>query len=405
MSKNLFIPGVSKRLASIDGIRGIAIILVMAFHFGLYGNGLELATFIDRQVSRIILTGWIGVDLFFVLSGFLITGILYDTKHSRGYFRNFYMRRFLRIFPLYYGFLIVFFILLPRIDPEGAGILSGFNQKVWYWTYLINWKIGFAGWPKYLAISHFWSLGVEEQFYLIWPAIVLCFRHRNLMQICSLFVVGSFLFRYFLAQHGYDLVYVLLPARLDALAVGGFLALAFRSQNGIVWLSRWTWPVLIASASALLGLFIWKRGLEVEDFQVLTIGLSLIAIFFGAMVSLTVLSPQQIGLGKFFSSRILGLFGRYSYALYVFHHLASIYLPRFGISISSFPKIMGSTLPGYIAFSIVATLVSLALALISWYGLESRFLALKRSFEYRTTGDKSDENQRLDTPALAGLKE
>lgn len=405
MNKLPFIPGVGKRLASLDGIRGIAIILVMMLHFENYGGGLEPASYIDRQFSRIILSGWMGVDLFFVLSGFLITGILYDTKRSPGFFRKFYMRRFLRIFPLYYGFLLAFIVSLPLIDPLGAKILSRFSEQIWYWTYLINWKIGLGDWPQYFAIAHFWSLAVEEQFYFIWPAIVLVFRRHHLMQLCALLIFGSLLFRYILAEQGYDLVYALLPARLDALAVGGFVALTVRSRNGIAWLSRWIWPVLVASGSALLGLFIWKRGLEIEDFQVLTIGLSLIAIFFGAVMTLTVLSAQQSGIGKFFSNRILRFFGRHSYALYVFHHLVAIYLPMYGLSVNIFPKVMGSKLPGYLAFSLVATLVSLALALISWYILESRFLALKRFFAYKPVGTGSVEIEILEIQSLAGVKD
>jgi peptidoglycan/LPS O-acetylase OafA/YrhL len=159
----------SQRITNLDGIRGIAVLWVMLHHFQLYGEGFPPTTFLDRQVERLTISGWIGVDLFFVLSGFLITGILLDSKSNTGYFRKFYMRRFLRIFPLYYGFLFAFMFVLPLIDPEGAEFQLQFKEQIWYWTYLINWKLATIYVSEYIGISHFWSLAIEEQFYLVWP--------------------------------------------------------------------------------------------------------------------------------------------------------------------------------------------------------------------------------------------
>ena len=96
---------------------------------------MQPAVFLDKLYYKITYPGWMGVDLFFVLSGFLITGILYDTRRERHFFRSFYMRRFLRIFPLYYGFLAFFFLILPLINSPGHEYEILRNKQVWYWTY------------------------------------------------------------------------------------------------------------------------------------------------------------------------------------------------------------------------------------------------------------------------------
>lgn len=111
---------IKERIANLDGIRGIAIILVMLLHFQNYGEGYPSTTFLDRQVERLALSGWMGVDLFFVLSGFLITGILLDKKNEAGYFRNFYMQRFLRIFPLYAIFALSCLYFALEAQPSSS---------------------------------------------------------------------------------------------------------------------------------------------------------------------------------------------------------------------------------------------------------------------------------------------
>ena len=158
-------------IPALDGIRGLAILLVLLCHFPLYGD-MQPTIFIDKLFYAMTRAGWCGVDLFFVLSGFLITGILYDAKGSRFFFRNFYMRRCLRIFPLYYGVLAVFFVIVPFVLPLGRNYELFLKDQAWYWSYLTNIKIAIEGWPKFYALAHFWSLAVEEQFYFVWPFVV-----------------------------------------------------------------------------------------------------------------------------------------------------------------------------------------------------------------------------------------
>src|SRR5919106_250426 len=175
-------------IPALDGLRGIAVILVMLHHFALYGTK-PVSLFVDKALKAVLLSGWIGVDLFFVLSGFLITGILIDSKGGTRYFRTFYARRFLRIFPLYYGFLLAFLVLVPLLHPVGSAFTALLTEQGWYWTYLINWKIGLTGWPEYYILGHFWTLAVEEQFSVFWPLVVFFSGRKTLLRTCCLLLL------------------------------------------------------------------------------------------------------------------------------------------------------------------------------------------------------------------------
>lgn len=385
-------PPLDTRVPALDGIRGIAILLVMLHHFAYYG-GMRPTAIVDKLFYTITYVGWCGVDLFFVLSGFLITGILFDTKGGHCFFRNFYMRRLLRIFPLYYGFLVVFFLILPRIVPVGAAFHSLGESQGWYWSYLVNLQIARDGWPSFPAIGHFWSLAVEEQFYLFWPVVVFLLPRRALMITCLVFIVGSFGTRVGLAFAGYSIAaYVLTPARMDALAVGAFLALLTRGPNGFASLSRWAWPVAGTAVGVLSAMIIWRQGFYPADIVVQTIGHTLLAILFGAVLGIAATSPHETALGKVFAHRGLIFFGHYSYALYVFHPLIIFFITRKWFTVGSVPPFMGSQLPGQILFSLVATGASLVLALLSWHMYEAQFLKLKNMFRYqKITAAVSDE--------------
>lgn len=378
-------PTPGTHIPALDGLRGLAIILVMLHHFSLYGD-IKPTLDIDKLITKITYAGWFGVDLFFVLSGFLITGILLDTKESKSYFRNFYMRRILRIFPLYYSVLIIFFLVIPKIAVISPEYQSLLNNQAWYWSYLANVLIGLNGWSAYYGIDHFWSLAVEEQFYLFWPLVVYFCQRRTLLKLCIVIIVISLITRIGLGMVDYRLAaYVLTPARMDALAVGAFIALAIRGSSlDRLNLFRWAWPMAGICGLAILAIFIRKQSLEPGNASVYTAGFSLLALFFGAILIISLTCSPGALLGKFLGSPSMRFFGKYSYALYVFHHFIAIYLPLYGFSIQTFPTVMGSQLPGLFLFSLVATVISLGLALLSWVLLESRFLALKRFFNYES---------------------
>jgi len=370
------------RVASLDGLRGIAILLVLVLHFTLYG-GPPPTTPLDGLFYRFAVAGWVGVDLFFVLSGFLITGILWDTKGGDGYFRSFYMRRVLRIFPLYYGALAVLLVLLPALFPLHPGLRSLRPEGVWYWSYLANLRIARVGWPPFGALGHFWSLAVEEQFYLVWPLTIFLLNRRRLMALCLACMAGAFLLRVWLhLAHQEVAAFVLTPARMDALAAGAFLALAVRGPAGFASLARWSGPAAAALAVALAALFLWRRGLPSEDAVVGTIGYSLVMGLCGALLVFALTSRAA---GAVLASSGLVLFGRLSYGLYVFHQPLLFLRPNV-LSSESFPLVLGSPLPGRLLFIVLATAVSLALSWLSWHLYEKQFLKLKEQFPYQPVG-------------------
>jgi peptidoglycan/LPS O-acetylase OafA/YrhL len=179
-----------QRIPALDGIRGLAIALVMFHHFTLYG-GMRPDFVLDKVYRHVALVGWVGVDLFFVLSGFLITGILHDSRSDRHYFRNFYMRRTLRIFPLYYGVLAATFLVLPLVLDVSGSCRELLRDQAWYWTYLINVQIGLDYWPSCFVLGHFWSLAVEEQFYLVWPLLLYLLGRRGMLALCVTCILGA----------------------------------------------------------------------------------------------------------------------------------------------------------------------------------------------------------------------
>jgi peptidoglycan/LPS O-acetylase OafA/YrhL len=369
---------------ALDGVRGLAILLVLVLHFTLYG-GMQPATGLERAFYRVAISGWVGVDLFFVLSGFLITGILYDAKGGPGYFRSFYARRSLRIFPLYYLTLFVFFIVLPRLAPADPSLDALAHEAGWYWAYLVNLRVALLRWSPVGLLEHFWSLSVEEQFYLVWPWLVYALRRRPLMVFCCLSFGAALLVRLGLVQAGRpEAAYVLTPARFDTLAAGAFVALAARGPRDMARLQRWApW----AAAAAALGLVIligWRGGLEAEVRAVQLVGYPLLALLSAAFLGLTLTRPPTSLLRRALASRSLRFFGQYSYALYVIHHPLVLYLRAWGLGVSAWPRLFGSQLPAQLGFIVLGTLLTVLAALLTWHVVEAPFLRLKRLFPYRS---------------------
>jgi peptidoglycan/LPS O-acetylase OafA/YrhL len=309
----------TKHLPALDGIRGLAILAVMLDHAGIiWGDG---ETGWLRATSEI---GQHGVDLFFVLSGFLITGILDESRGSPRYFRNFYVRRALRIFPLYYFFLFIAFYIQPHLvhKPDVAQ-----GHRAWFWLYCSNF---FIAWKSWLPTSPFnvnltWSLSIEEQFYIVWPAVVLLFRGKTLRRICLWIVCGSFLFRLAAAATGAGVVavYALTPSRLDALAMGAWSALALRDSGclkGFYIRNR----RLIGSAALAIGIFVSLGASLFPKAQWLppyaeVIDLLALAIAFSTLILSACLAAPESPFVSALSFSILRQYGKLSYFLYLFH--------------------------------------------------------------------------------------
>ena len=209
-------PRLAGHVPVLDGVRGIAILAVIIFHAVTFEthNRFELALAMGAAF------GWAGVDLFFVLSGFLITGILLKARGGAGYYRTFYLRRSLRIFPLYFALCAVLFVVMPTIygwhSPTGEMLTAA---APWYLTYTLNIRMAlFGGAGAVFTTSFLWSLAVEEQFYLLWPAIVKRVRLEHLSRLCLAIVVAALFWRIWMVSSGHVMAgYVLLPSRMDGL--------------------------------------------------------------------------------------------------------------------------------------------------------------------------------------------
>jgi peptidoglycan/LPS O-acetylase OafA/YrhL len=320
---------------------------------------------------------WVGVTLFFALSGFLITGILYDTLGARNYFRTFFARRAVRIFPLYYGVLLVLLLLTRPLHLDWQG------QAYRLWTYTPN--IPFHNdWTqnpsRYINLWHFWSLAVEEQFYLLWPLLV--FWLHSWRRIFAATLIGSALalaFRTGLVVAGMGPQNHALPFCMDGLLLGGALALLVRSKYREAAL-RWGLPVFLAAAAVTLfetvthPHFNWYTSAYLT-----TVGMTVIAVGAAGLIAASLVPASAANL--FFSQGFLRFFGRYSYGLYVYHYSidASLTEPlHLWFIAHGLPKPLA-----IVVSALVTGSLSVVLAVLSYHLYEKRFLGLKRFFPYR----------------------
>ena len=373
------IPRPGEHLPALDGLRGIAIIVVLCFHSLVLRPDMGTAA---NLYLKVMSGGWVGVDLFFVLSGFLITGILHDSKGSPQFFRVFYMRRFLRIFPLYYAFFLVALFVLPetfRITPEFS------QRQAWCWLYLQNlapwWDAQFS---LPYPLSPTWSLAIEEQFYLVWPFIIFGLSRTVAMKWCAAIIPMALALRCAHLAGGVPegLIYSTTWCRVDTLAAGAFVALAVRGPGGVASVARRAKPVAILSAIAILVVGIRQRDLMNHGTWLFTFGLTAIALFFASLLAM-LLAASQAGLThRVLTNGFLRSVGRYSYAMYLFHlpvqmHISYHWWTREPILRGEISPLLGQFISHLLLFA-----VTYGLALASWW-CESHILKLKRFFEYR----------------------
>jgi peptidoglycan/LPS O-acetylase OafA/YrhL len=361
-------------LPALDGVRGLAILVVLVHNLSIFTAHETLA---DRLWTVVVESGWVGVQLFFVLSGFLITGILLDDE-GRG-IGAFYGRRMLRIGPLYYVGLLLYFFVAPRFAPSLA---RSFEEVIWYWLYLSNWSV--LMWGILPGLGHVWSLAVEEQFYLIWPWVVGRASRRTFAWICVLVTIAALVFRIVLhARHFPDLwLYSSTVTRMDALAIGALVALAFRSETWRPRLERVILPLSIVVTMLLLALMAKTHGMNRNNPLVQIYGYSLIAILSAALVALAA-APRA---PRVLSNRVLRFFGRYSYAIYLLHPpLKHIAYETWQETLER--KLAESPVPTDALFIGALTVVTIPLALLSWHVLEKRALRLKDRWFPRAVTD------------------
>ena len=367
------------RLAALDGLRGLAIIMVLFVHF--VGDATPHSA-VQRLVVKLANYGVWGVDLFFVLSGFLITGILYDSKNAPRYFRNFYVRRTLRIFPVYYATLVLLFVVMPALPlAYPSGLAESARHQGWLWPYGTNIYVAIHRDWALPYVSHFWSLAVEEHFYLFWPLVVLAFSARALLRISVVGAAFALGLRCVLSTAGAGEVALtaLTPCRLDALFVGAFLAIAVRTM-GLASVARSASRAFKVCSVAILLLSAWHAGTHgaLHD-VVLPVRGTLIAVDFGALLVMSVTAEQTSPLARVFQSRVMRFFGKYSYGLYVFHGIIAIAIYQYAAE----PTLAARTGSHAAAIAIQAaggTAVSVVVAVLSYELFEKHMLRFKERF-------------------------
>jgi peptidoglycan/LPS O-acetylase OafA/YrhL len=365
----------ARHVVALDGLRGVAILLVMVYHF------VDLLGPSRGWFLHLLKVGWVGVDLFFVLSGYLITGILLDTRSSDRCLSSFYMRRFLRIFPLYYGILIALIWVLPLVrQPSNSAHVFLLEHQAWYWTYTTNVLIAWNGTFTGVTGGFFWSLAVEEQFYLVWPFLVGLMSRVALTRLCLGLLVVSPLLRLALNSMGCPAtaLYVLPFTRMDPLLMGALLALMARAPEVAPRTGRWLKIAGAVSAAILVGLFIRLGRLPFWDDTVVVYGLTPLALVFGYATWSTLTAPSASLLKGLLSTRLLVSFGKFSYAIYLFHLAGGYAVKSLVINPANYQS--GTFALTLFIYLMLASALSWCLGWLSWHLFEKHFLALKRLF-------------------------
>lgn len=307
----------------LDGLRGIAILLVLAFHFLRFDAQAVWSAWADAALR----SGWIGVDLFFVLSGFLITGILIRSRAAPQRARRFYLRRALRILPAYYLVLTLTMLLIVWLVPAPEIVADSLDRLPGLLLFVQNLESSWDGLPAVRELGVLWSLSVEEQFYLLWPWLVWRLPVQKLAGAClrGVLLVWAIKLALYLAEAPALSLYLFTPARLDGFLLGGYLA-AVR-QSGQARLPPAAWAAVGLGAALLAAVFLSRRGLSMfRSSGELVLTTSALAVVFAGLLQASLSAAPDSWLRRGLSTPLLGWFSFYSYGLYLVHMAADTWV-------------------------------------------------------------------------------
>ena len=368
---------------NLNGLRFIAALLVIIHHLEQLLSAFGLKNYWDNPVIESI--GGLGVELFFVLSGFLISYLLFteEQRTSTISIKDFYIRRVLRIWPLYYLIGFLAFFLLPNISMFnipgwGDQLSANFDLSLLlYILFLPNLLLAGYGIVVPYA-SQSWSVGVEEQFYLIWPIIMKFFKHKL---VALLLVIFGYLFFQFL---GFRIIkhYITWSSELDlirsfwgsfhiqCMAIGGIYAYLFYKKHRILkFILHPVTFIFITFLTIIMILF---------SLHVPYISRELFALLFGFII-VNLASDKQKGL--FLENRLFNYLGKISYGLYMFHVIAIV------ISINIFQYY--NMLHSHFLLLITSILITISISSVSYYLIEKRFISLKARYSKVISGDNA----------------
>lgn len=370
------------RIVELDGVRGFALAMVLWMHCFLLNPTNVLA----RLANSVGGSMFIAIDLFFVLSGFLITGILIRTRESPHRARNFYVRRVLRIFPAYYFVVIFTFLIYPIFyEPLREAHLE--KEAPYFFVYMQNWWYAFHGskdsWP---GVHHLWSMAIEEQFYLLWPLIVWRTAPERLGRLCAwIFGVAVALKLVLLAGGAsVDQVFVATYSRVEGLVAGAGLAAMWQTR-GAPRTPRWLRVAGAAASLALLFLIFRKSGAKAASPVDVVAHTITATVAFSWMIYTVVTARPTALIRGFFRNSVLRFLGRYSYGIYLIHWVVYWQIKYFIMDTFGEREHLSSAVSVFAGVVIIA--VTIVLALTMYHFLEEPVLRLKRYF---TSGAHKD---------------
>jgi peptidoglycan/LPS O-acetylase OafA/YrhL len=381
-------PGDTSRIRELDGLRGVAIALVLICHFFQLTLQVRPGSVL-AYVQAVARLSWTGVDLFFVLSGFLIGGILLDSRASTNYYSVFYKRRFFRIFPIYVATLLLTSVLVT------LGLKSANNPLKWltmegapwytYLTFTQNFWMAHVGSFGCNSLGMTWSLAVEEQFYLTVPLYIRALSRRWLVLALLIGICGAPALRTLLLHFGSDStvgIYTMTLCRSDALLLGVLAAVLLRDDH---------WRGRIRSAGVafyicipvlLLGLgFLTLRAWNLTASIMKSVGYTWVALFYVTILLFVLTRPDSL-LSKALRMKWLCWLGTLAYGIYLFHTIIQFLL--FGLICGHGPIV--SNIPTLLV-TLAAVTLTLLLAMLSWRYFEQPLIRMghRSNFEFGTT--------------------
>jgi peptidoglycan/LPS O-acetylase OafA/YrhL len=422
----------------LDGLRGLAFLVILGIHCRHAANLHHSTHVSDTFFHEMLISGWMVLEIFFSVSGYIITSILLGAKGKERAVQTFYIRRFFRIIPLFYGYLFLIFVALPLL---GLSDMTPEQQGTWPWHVFFATNFFSAqGWESHRTLGHLWTLALEAQFYLLWPWIVLKLPLRAVAITAASVLLGCCV-----ARFGYGLfvqptmgLYTLPQLRFDGFMAGALMALV--AIHGPSWLrQRWIWK-LVAVWSFLFAMILGVPGyyttnykswpgdsgvlLYTVSFWAAVFGFALISIAFSAVIALLaghipepMLEKKQpeaydpdapriskppgfyrpsaiVGraLRAFLGWTPIAYLGRISYGAYVFHMPVIHLLTGEGRIFHAFRPVDGgpSLIPYLFCFGF-ALVTTTAVAALSWHFFEEPLYKVKNRFPYgrSSPGQKS----------------
>jgi peptidoglycan/LPS O-acetylase OafA/YrhL len=372
------------RIVELDGVRGFALCMVLWMHCFL----LNPTNVVFRLMNSVGGSMFTAIDLFFVLSGFLITGILIRTREGEHRARNFYVRRVLRIFPAYYCVVLFTFFVYPLFYAPLRGEHLE-REAPYFLVYMQNWWYAFHGsvgsWP---GVHHLWSMAIEEQFYLVWPLVVWYTRPERLGRLCVAIFAASIALKLILLASGasLDQLFVATYCRLEGLAAGAGIAVLWqthRTPRPPPWLH-------VAGGIALLAflfLIFRKSGSKAGNPRDMVAHTIAATIVFTWMIYAVVTADPATLIRRFFRNPVLRFLGRYSYGIYLIHWVVYWQIKYF--ILDAFGERQNTSNAVATLAGIVIIAVTIVLALAMYRFLEEPALRLKRYFTSSGTSAKS----------------